>query len=82
LPEGRVGWAVRREAVRIVAAHGIPATLLSRWPVRAGQRFVSVRVGDAILTATAEPGCDAAPGPCHIAIDPEAVQVWALGERV
>ncbi len=81
LPKGLVGWAVRPEAVRIGVAGGLPATLLSSRPIRAGQRFVSVRLGDAILTATAEAGYDPVPGACQISIDPAAVQVWPVEER-
>ena len=81
LPKGPVGWAVRPEAVRIGAERGLPATLLSSGPSRGGQRLMSIRIGEAILTATAEFGFDAASGPCRVAIDPAAVQVWPIGER-
>ena len=76
LPHGRVGWAVAPEAVRVGAAGGLPATLLSCRPVRGGRRLVSVRIGDAVLDATVEPDWDHASEPCYAAIDPSAVQVW------
>lgn len=79
LASGPVGWSVRPEAIRVDREHGLPATLLSASPVRAGQRWLSVRVGDAVLKASAEPGFVAVPGPCRVSIDPEAVQVWPLG---
>ena len=81
LPNGLVGWAIRPEAARVGAEHGLPATLLSAEPSRGGQRLASVRVGDVVLTATAEPGFDAMPGACRVALDPEAIQVWPNPSR-
>ncbi len=78
---GPVGWAIRPEAVRIHAEHGLPATLISTGLVRAGQRAATVRVGDAVLKAYAEAGCVIQPGPCRVTIEPSAVQVWPAAVR-
>ncbi len=76
LSNGPVGWAVRPEAIRIDATHGLPATLLSAGVVRAGQRWMTVSVGHAVLQAVAGASSAAAPGPCRVLIDSAAVQVW------
>ncbi len=78
LTGGPVGWSVRPEAIRLHREHGLPATLIAAGPACAGQRWLSVRVGDAELKAVADPGVAAAPGPCRVSIDPCAVQVWPL----
>ncbi len=76
LPAGPVGFAVRPDAVRAGVAGGIPATVLEPGQVRGGQRRLLVRIGDAQLLATAEPGATLVPGPCRVAIDPDALQIW------
>ena len=76
---GPVGWAVRPGSVRFAGEHGIPAELLSAGAVRGGQRHLVVRIGDAKLHMTADPGGSPVPGPCHVSIDPAAIQVWPTG---
>ena len=76
LASGPVGWTVRPDAVRVGVERGLPATVLSVSPSRGGQRWVDIRVGQAMVRGAAEPGCIVVPGPCRVAIDPAAVQVW------
>jgi ABC-type sulfate/molybdate transport systems ATPase subunit/ABC-type sulfate transport system permease component len=78
LASGPVGWSARPDAIRVDREHGVPATLIAARPVRAGQQWLTVRVGDAVLKAVAEPGFPVAPGPCRVSIDPRAVQVWPV----
>ncbi len=75
---GPVGWAVRPASVRVGGDRGYPATILHSGAVRAGQKELSMQFGDVLLQALADPGQDAAPGPCRISIDPAAVQVWPV----
>ena len=76
LPLGPVGWSVPADAVALCAAGGCQATLLRADEPRAGRRRLALRVGDAVLHATVGAGCEARPGPCRVAIDPAAMQVW------
>ncbi len=76
LTAGPVGWSVRPGSLRFVEAGGYPATVLQAGQVRAGQRRLLVRIGDAVLQAAAEPGHEGAAGPCRVAIDPAAIQAW------
>ncbi len=76
LEPGSVGWSVRPEAVRVGTNGHLPATLLQISDVRGGQRRLRLRIGTTVLQAAADPGCDLAPGPCRVSIDPHAVQVW------
>jgi ABC-type Fe3+/spermidine/putrescine transport system ATPase subunit/ABC-type sulfate transport system permease component len=75
---GPVGWAVRPGSVRI--GSGYPATLIEAGGIRAGQRRLAVRVGEAVLHVAADPGCPAELGPCRVSIDPGAIQVWSAIE--
>ena len=70
---GPVGWAVGPDAVR-VCAQGVAATILQAGERRGGRQDVIIRIGDAVLRATAGPA--PSPGPCHVTIDPAAIQVW------
>ena len=76
LEPGPVGFAVSRNAIRVGAADGVPGTLLEAGAVRGGQRHLVVRVGAAVLAASAGAGCPDAPGTCRVCIDPLAIQVW------
>ncbi len=76
LVPGPVGWSVRAEAITLRASGGLEATLLHADEPRGGRRRLTLRVGDAVLHATVNPGDEARPGPCRVAIDPAAVQVW------
>ena len=73
---GAVGWSVRPSRVRLVAAGGIPARLIAAEPARGGRRRVTLQLGAATVHATVDPGEGLSPGPCRVAIDPAAVQVW------
>ncbi len=76
LPPGPVGWAVRPGSIRVGAVRGAPGTVIQAGETRAGQRQLRVRIGTAVLEALAEPGDATEPGPCRVAIDPAAIQVW------
>ena len=78
LAAGPVGWSVRAEGVSLREAEGVEATLVHADAVRGGRRRLTLRIGDALLHATVNPGCAARPGPCRVAIDPAAMQVWPL----
>ncbi len=80
LRPGPVGWAVRSGSVRFAGEHGYPAELVSAGAVRGGQRHLVVRIGDATLRVMADPGGSPTPGPCHVSIDPAAIQVWPTAE--
>ncbi len=70
-PGTRVGWAVRPEQIRLDES-GLPATVLHRAAAPDGWQHVTLRLGDAVLVARADPGATAS---C-IRIDPAVVQVW------
>ena len=76
LAAGPVGWSIRADGISLRADGGLEATLLSADEPRGGRRRLTLRIGDAFLHATVDPGCAARPGPCRVAIDPAAVQVW------
>ena len=76
LQRGPVGWAVRRTAIRVIASGDYAATLLAVGELRAGQRWLTVQVGAAVLQATAESGQPPPLGRCRVSIDPGAIQVW------
>ncbi len=79
LPVGNiVGFAVRPHQIRLGAGGDMPGTIVARAAVHDGQRQVVVRLGDQTLDVVADPGCPDE-GPCMIAIDPWAVQVWPEG---
>ena len=78
LAPGPVGWAVRPDSVRLVTEGGHPGWLLQAGDIRAGRRAVTLRLGAVTLSALADAGAPAWPGPCRVAIDPAAVQVWRL----
>ena len=78
LAAGPVGWSVRAEGVSLDAAGGVEATLVRAEDPRGGRRRLTLRIGDALVHATVNPGCEARPGPCRVAIDPAAMQVWPL----
>jgi ABC-type Fe3+/spermidine/putrescine transport system ATPase subunit/ABC-type sulfate transport system permease component len=76
LVAGPLGWAIRPDCVRVTAGLGVPATLLHVEDFRGGQRRLRVRVGEAVLYASADP-CEAlALGPCRVTIDRAAMQIW------
>ncbi len=79
LPGGLVGWAVRPGSVRLGGEHAYPGQLLQVGEVRAGQRSLAVRIGEAELRVTADPGEPHSPGHCRVSIDPAAIQVWPAG---
>ena len=76
LAAGPVGWSVRAEAISLRATGGVEATLLRADEPRGGRRRLLLRIGDAVLHASVDPGCEVRPGPCRVAIDPAAMQVW------
>jgi molybdate transport system permease protein len=77
LAVGPVGWSVRPHQVRLEG--GVyPATILASGPTADGRRPVTIRLGDQVLVIEADPGCAIA-GPCSVAIDPAAIQVWKGG---
>ncbi len=76
LAAGPVGWSVRAEGISLRADGGLEATLLRADEPRGGRRRLTLRLGDALLHATVDPGCEARPGPCRVAIDPATMQVW------
>lgn len=73
---GPVGWAVRPDCIRIGAAHGEPGYVLDAGVFRGGHRRLTVRIGDAVLQAAANPGEAPCIGPCVVTIDANAIQVW------
>jgi molybdate transport system permease protein len=76
LTDGSVGWAVRPDSVRVGTGRGIPGTVLQVADIRGGQRRLLVRVGNAVLQATAESGDAIGLGDCRVSIDPASVQIW------
>ncbi len=76
LVAGPIGWAIRADCVRVTADLGVPATLLQVADFRGGQRRLRVRVGGAMLDASADPGDRLECGPCRVTIDPAAMQIW------
>ena len=79
LPGGPVGWAVRPGSVRLHRERGCAGELLHVGGIRGGLRRLVVRVGDAHLQVTADPGARHSPGCCRVSIDPAAIQVWPAG---
>ena len=77
--DGPVGWAVRPGSVRLGGEHGYAGEVLQAGEVRAGQRRLVVRLGDARLHVTADPGGSPPAGGCRVSIDPAAIQVWPAG---
>jgi molybdate transport system permease protein len=75
---GPIGWAVRPASIRMVDQPGYPAQLVHIAPPRAGRRIIIIRLGAATLHALTDTAADAVPGPCHVTIDPGAIQVWPL----
>jgi molybdate transport system permease protein len=73
-----VGWSVRPESIRIAPDGDYPGTILAIDPPFGGRCGVRLRVGHCDLLAAVESGAPVAPGPCHVSIHPEAVQVWPL----
>ncbi len=80
LPATRVGWSVRPSDIGIAAGGRYPGLVERIGKLVAGQRDVSVRLGDCLLRATASAGALVAPGPCRVSIHPTAVQVWITQE--
>ncbi len=78
LPIGPVGWAVRPGSLRLGGQAGYPGMLLDGGEVRAGQRRLALRLGDAVLHVAADPGFAGSAGPCHVSIDPAAIQAWPI----
>ncbi len=76
LPNGAIGWAVRPSSIRIGLDQPYAAVVVQQGDVRAGERRLTVRFGNALLHVAAAPGCCPGPGPCRIGIDPAAIQVW------
>ncbi len=76
LPARLVGWSVRPRDIGIVAGEGYPGLVERIGKPVAGQRDVSVRLGNCLLRATAGAGALVVPGPCRVSIHPAAVQVW------
>ncbi len=76
LAAGPVGWSIRAEGVSLRATGGVEAFLLHADDPRGGRRRLTLRIGDALVHATVDPGREARPGPCRVAIDPAAMQVW------
>lgn len=79
LVAGPVGWAVRPDCIRIGGTHGGPGHVLDAGVFRGGHRRLTVRVGDTVLQAAANPGEAPVIGPCRVTIDADAIQVWPAG---
>jgi len=75
LPAGPVGWSVRPENVRLGPGGRYAGTVLAV-AARPGQCIVELELGHCRLRAAMSPGAGVGPGPCHIDIDPEAIQAW------
>ena len=81
LPLGaRVGWSVRPRDIAIAASGRQPGQVKRVGKPIAGQRDVTMRLGDCLLRALSGAGEAVAPGPCRVSIHPAAVQVWVTPE--
>jgi molybdate transport system permease protein len=90
LPLGPVGWSIRPTSVRLGSERlggepNYPAEVLQVSAIRAGQRHLIVRLGQAQLNVTADPSCAAElavlrEGRCQVSIDPAALQVWPASQ--
>jgi ABC-type Fe3+/spermidine/putrescine transport system ATPase subunit len=74
-----VGWSVRPERVRFAHDAPYPARILQVGEVRDGQRSITIQIGYAVFEVIADPSLAAANDFCHIAIDPNALQIWSVG---
>jgi ABC-type Fe3+/spermidine/putrescine transport system ATPase subunit len=79
-PLGRIGWSVRPERIRLARDAPYPAQVLRVGSVRDGQRSLTLRLGAAVFRIMADPGVAATPGPCHVDIDPQALQIWTVAD--
>ena len=77
LQRGPVGWAVRRSAVRVAPDGDYAASVLAVGELRAGQRWLTLQLGTAVLQAAAG-SVPPPPGRCRVSIDPAAIQVWPV----
>ncbi len=75
LQRGPVGWAARRSAIRVAADGDYAATVLAVGEFRAGERWLTLQLGTAVLQAAAG-SVPPQPGRCRVSIDPAAIQVW------
>jgi ABC-type Fe3+/spermidine/putrescine transport system ATPase subunit/ABC-type sulfate transport system permease component len=75
-----IGWSVRPERIRFVADGPYSARILHFGDVRDGQRTVTVQLGDSVLEVTADPGFRPVNEACHVAIDPQALQIWHVAK--
>jgi molybdate transport system permease protein len=76
-PGDHVGWAVRPHQIRCGEDGEYSALILNRTPAVAGQCRAKVRLGDIALDLLADSSCPSV-GPCRLAIDPAAMQVWTI----
>jgi ABC-type Fe3+/spermidine/putrescine transport system ATPase subunit/ABC-type sulfate transport system permease component len=75
-----IGWSVRPERIRFAADGPYSARILYLSDVRDGQRSVAVQLGDAVFEVTADPAFRLVNDICHVAIDPQALQIWHVAE--
>jgi ABC-type Fe3+/spermidine/putrescine transport system ATPase subunit/ABC-type sulfate transport system permease component len=75
-----IGWSVRPERIRFVADGPYSARILHFGDVRDGQRTVTVQLGDSVFEVTADPGFRPVNDACHVAIDPQALQIWHVAK--
>jgi len=85
LPLGPVGWSIRPTSVRLGSgqfgdAPSYPAEILQVSAIRAGQRHLILRMGEARLHVTAAPSDVPPAGQCQVSIDPAALQVWPASQ--
>jgi len=76
-PGADVGWAVRPHQIRWREDGDYPALILHRTPAVAGQCRATVLLGHLELELPADPSCPSH-GPCRLAVDPAALQVWSV----
>ena len=76
-----VGWAVRPERIKLARDGRYPARILRTADARAGERAVTLELGNVVLHSAADPSyLDTET--CLVDIDPQAIQVWAAPERL
>jgi ABC-type Fe3+/spermidine/putrescine transport system ATPase subunit/ABC-type sulfate transport system permease component len=77
-PFRRIGWSVRPERIRFATDGPYSARILYLGDLRDGQRSVAVQLGDSVFEVATDPGFRPVNDTCHVAIDPQAVQIWHL----
>jgi ABC-type sulfate/molybdate transport systems ATPase subunit/ABC-type sulfate transport system permease component len=75
-----IGWSVQPERIRFAADGPYSARVLRFGDVRDGQRSVAVQLGDSVFEVTTDPGFRPVSDACHVAIDPQALQIWHVAK--